>query len=105
MAAGGITKKGGVNNDIYNYLGERWPVPPGRIWGRMPLRPSFHSAPGDTRCRFVAPMWRLTIAYRKLLSEELIVYVFDWAVAVRASNSSKEIEETIDFIFITDPPY
>jgi hypothetical protein len=42
---------------------------------------------------------------RKLLSEELIVYVFDWAVAVRASNSSKEIEETIDFIFIIDPPY
>jgi hypothetical protein len=38
-----------------------------------------------------------------LLSDGLIVYVFDWAVAVRASNSSKVMEETIDFIFMIDP--
>jgi hypothetical protein len=59
MAAGDITKTGRVNNDIYDRLGERWALQPGRLWGRTPLRLSFHSAPGDTRCRFVAPMGRL----------------------------------------------
>jgi len=62
MAAGDITTTGRVNNGIYDHLGERWPLPPGRVWGRMPLRLSFYRAPGDTRCKFVAPMWRLIIA-------------------------------------------